>query len=927
MTVVAPPTLRERAVRSAAWTLPTSVGSRALGLVGTLLLARYLAPDEYGVVMAASIAAATASTVTTLGVGMYLVANAGISRAETFHASCLFLVTGLAALIGTMLLGDSLGRWSGAPGLADFLPVLILATLIERILYVPERILVRNLRFGWLSLARAAGELTYTVVSVTIAALGGGAMAIAWGSLARSAVRSAAIVPAVGIRDWLEPHRLRMATFLRIVAYGLNVSAASIVTFGMRRWDNLLIGRYFGAGAMGAYNYAYNLADTPASAIGDQLGDIVAASFPRVDQRRRAQALVHSCTMVSLIMFPLSIGLAAVAPTVVDTFFDARWSNVETMLVSLAALSVARPLASILASYFYASGRPSVVLWLEWASLIGLVAAMSTVGRLGVNWACGCVSVVFVLRTLAGMWMVRRQDGVPLAAFVRPMTRPLAAALVMAAGVSAARLALGDLTPPVRLLVEIAVGATIYIGAALVIAKSSCDELLHQIRAALYNGSTNRQNAAQEEAGAPRVLSLSTEFPNPSEPGKGLFVRSRLQAIRSRASLVVVAPVAALDYANPQRDLLAARRIPRERQEGHMRVLHPRWLYPPCGGWTNAFFLFARLLPTLVRLRARQPFDVIDAHFAHPEGIAAVVLGKVLRRPVLVTVRGSELRYYRQRLKRYFMSWALRRADRVIAVSDGLRDLAIDLGVDPRRVRTVPNGINAAVFFRRDRLACRADHGIDSAERIILSAGDLAELKGHHRVIAAVKNLNDRGVRARLLIAGGVGRSGRYADTLRQQVVANGLVDQVTFCGEVTQDTLAELMSAADVFCLASSTEGWPNVVNEALACGTPVVATDVGAVRQMVVSDQYGSVVPVHDGAALADALCAALTGHWDHEAISAWGRSRSWSQVANDVLEQMRAVMAERSTRPAAFAPRGPGRSPRHHTPRSRFLWMERS
>jgi glycosyltransferase involved in cell wall biosynthesis len=157
--------------------------------------------------------------------------------------------------------------------------------------------------------------------------------------------------------------------------------------------------------------------------------------------------------------------------------------------------------------------------------------------------------------------------------------------------------------------------------------------------------------------------------------------------------------------------------------------------------------------------------------------------------------------------------------------------------------------------------------------------------------------------------------------------VANGLVDQVTFCGEVTQDTLAELMSAADVFCLASSTEGWPNVVNEALACGTPVVATDVGAVRQMVVSDQYGSVVPVHDGAALADALCAALTGHWDHEAISAWGRSRSWSQVANDVLEQMRAVMAERSTRPAAFAPRGPGRSPRHHTPRSRFLWMERS
>ena len=75
MTVVTASTLRQRAVRGAAWTLPTSVASRAVGLLGTLLLARYLAPDEYGVVMAASIAATTASSVTTFGIGIYLVAN------------------------------------------------------------------------------------------------------------------------------------------------------------------------------------------------------------------------------------------------------------------------------------------------------------------------------------------------------------------------------------------------------------------------------------------------------------------------------------------------------------------------------------------------------------------------------------------------------------------------------------------------------------------------------------------------------------------------------------------------------------------------------------------------------------------------------------------------------------------------------------
>jgi teichuronic acid biosynthesis glycosyltransferase TuaC len=582
-----------------------------------------------------------------------------------------------------------------------------------------------------------------------------------------------------------------------------------------------------------------------------------------------------------------------VAPTVIETFFDARWSNVGAMLMCLSALSVARPLGNILTAYFYASGRPGVIVRLEWASLIGVIAAIATLGRVSINWACVCVGGVFVLRTLTAMWMVRRQDGVALSEFLLPMTRPLVVCLAMVAGVSAARLALGDLTPPMRLIVEIAIGAAIYTGGVLLVDRSSCIELLRTIGPALRGSAKELPEPAAATAAFPRVLSLSTEFPNPSEPGKGLFVRARLAAIRARTSLSVVAPVAMLDYANPQGSLLEASRIPRERREGAMQVLHPRWLYPPHGGWMNAFFLCVRLLPVLVKLRARRAFDVIDAHFAHPEGIAAVLLGRMLGRPVIVTIRGSELRYRRQRQKRFWMSWALRRADRVIAVSEGLRALAIDLGVDPRRVRTVPNGIDAGVFFRRDRSVCRALHGIASGERIILCAGDLAELKGHHRVIAAVKDLNARGVRTRLLIAGGVGRSGRYAETLRQQVAIDGLADRVTFLGEATQAALAELMSAADVFCLASSTEGWPNVVNEALACGTPVVATDVGAVRQMIVSDRLGAVVPVHDGEALTEALRMALTRSWDHETISAHGRSRSWSQVADDVLEEMRAVM----------------------------------
>jgi glycosyltransferase involved in cell wall biosynthesis len=396
------------------------------------------------------------------------------------------------------------------------------------------------------------------------------------------------------------------------------------------------------------------------------------------------------------------------------------------------------------------------------------------------------------------------------------------------------------------------------------------------------------------KTGRLKILSLSTEYPNPAEPGKGLFVHARLRAMAELADVTVIAPVALLDYANPEGRLLASFAIQKTRIDHGARVFHPRWFYPPFGGWLNAFFLYLRLLWPVAQLVSRCKVDLIDAHFAHPEGIAAALLGMTLDIPFMITMRGCELRYQSQRLKRFWMAWAIRRADRVITVSDGLRALAIELGADPAAVKTVPNGINENTFFGRDRGACRRAHRIPENALVILAAGDLARIKGHHRIIEAVRSLVEDGLPARLLIAGGVGRSGQYAEKLRTRVTELGLEDRVRFVGLVAQNTLAELMSAVDVFCLASSSEGWPNVVHEALACGTPVVATDVGAVREMISSPQLGIVVPAGDGPALAAALREALTRAWDHSLISSWGRSRSWDRVAREVLDEAAPAVA---------------------------------
>ena len=392
-----------------------------------------------------------------------------------------------------------------------------------------------------------------------------------------------------------------------------------------------------------------------------------------------------------------------------------------------------------------------------------------------------------------------------------------------------------------------------------------------------------------------RILSLSIEFPTPEEPIKGLFIWARLQALAARSSLRVLSPVALLDYANPHGNLLHRGKIPARRMDGQIEVMHPGWIYPPRGGFLNAWCLFLALLWPVYRLKRTFQFDLLDAHFGHPDGVAAALLATVFRKPVIVTLRGSELLHGRYRWRRQWMAWASRRAARVITVSGQLAELASSWGASENRIRVIPNGVNDKLFYPRDRDACRRKYGIDPQSKVILSAGDLAELKGHHVTIQAVTKLrSESGVE--LLIAGGVGRSGQFAERLREQVSVAGLESHVRFLGEVSQKQLAELMSAADVFCLASFREGWPNVVNEALACGTPVVATDVGSVRLMIADKSYGTIVPARDGEAMARALGAALERDWEREKISSWGRKRSWDQVASEVLTEMEAVIAER-------------------------------
>lgn len=383
-----------------------------------------------------------------------------------------------------------------------------------------------------------------------------------------------------------------------------------------------------------------------------------------------------------------------------------------------------------------------------------------------------------------------------------------------------------------------------------------------------------------------KILTLATVYPNPDEPSLGVFIQKRLRHLAAHASVKVVSPLPVLDYARRHR---SSRSIPHRRWQGAIEVISPRWLYPPAGGALNAIFLFLQVRKVIGRLRRDFPFQIIDAHFAHPEGVAAALLARTFACPFTITFRGSEQLHQTHWLRRVSMGWALGRASRVISVSRRLGELAVALGADPARVVVIPNGVETATFHLLDRATCRAEYGLSPETQAVVSAGHLIELKGHHRIVRTLPKLVREGLRVELLIAGGRGRGADYEVDLRRQIADLGLNGRVRLLGHLPPDALARLFNAADVFCLASSREGWPNVLHEAMACGAPAVAVDVGAVPDMIPSARYGLIVAPNNPAALENALEKALRRNWDRDEIAAWGQARSWEQVACEVLYEL--------------------------------------
>jgi glycosyltransferase involved in cell wall biosynthesis len=392
-----------------------------------------------------------------------------------------------------------------------------------------------------------------------------------------------------------------------------------------------------------------------------------------------------------------------------------------------------------------------------------------------------------------------------------------------------------------------------------------------------------------------RVLTLSTLFPNRAEPTLGGFVERQTLglAARPRVEVEVVAPVGLPLWPLSLHPHYAARaRLPREETWKGLRVHRPRYcVWPKLARSRTPAAIAEALLPLLRRIRARFPFDAIDAEFFWPDGPAAAALARALGVPFSIKARGSDIHYWGRRADTGpQVTAAGRAADGLLAVSAALkRDMAA-LGLPEGRIGVHHTGVDHDRFAPVDRAA--AKRGLDIEGPLIVTAGALIERKGPHLAIEVAASIPGSTL---VLIGEGAGRAGLEA--LARQL---GIEARVRFLGVRPHEELPRWLGAADVSLLPTASEGLANVWVESLACGTPVVTTDVGGAREAIDRPEAGRLVP-REPAALTDAVRALLAEPPAQQSVRRCAEKFSWERNAKALEAHLLALKEARTARAA--------------------------
>lgn len=393
-----------------------------------------------------------------------------------------------------------------------------------------------------------------------------------------------------------------------------------------------------------------------------------------------------------------------------------------------------------------------------------------------------------------------------------------------------------------------------------------------------------------------KILSFTTLFPNAAQPIHGVFVENRLRQLAAtrEVEVRVLAPVPWFPFKGAWAGAYAKyARAPRHEVRHGLDVVHPRYPVIPKIGVNVAPTLLAwSMRPVIAKIiREGYDFDVLDAHYFYPDGVAAAWLGKWFNKPVVITGRGTDLNFLpKYAVPRRQIQWAASRAAGMITVCQALKDSLVELGVAQHCVTVLRNGVDLQLFrpFRdeRERAVAQKKFGMEQGIALV-SVGQLIERKGHRLIIEALPDLPG----VNLFIAG----DGPDRIKLQALAISLGVTDRVHLLGVVPHGELPSLYAAADISILASSREGWANVLLESMACGTPVVATRIWGTPEVVADPVAGVLMPERSASGVAAGVKALLRQIPDRWATRRYAERFSWDATTEGQLRLFQGITGE--------------------------------
>lgn len=386
------------------------------------------------------------------------------------------------------------------------------------------------------------------------------------------------------------------------------------------------------------------------------------------------------------------------------------------------------------------------------------------------------------------------------------------------------------------------------------------------------------------------ILFISSQFPNSAEPNKGIFSLQIVREMSTFEDIRVISPVPStgiFKFLGPFKKHKADLSIPLREVINNITIHHPSYNAIPKMGFLHHATMYNMLLPVIEGLHDEWRIDAVNCHWIFPDGVAVQKICERLNIPLMLTALGTDLNLYMNfRFRRHVIKKALVRADRVSVLSKPMYEKCIELGISPERLAIIPNGVDLEKFVILERTLSRKKLRLPEDGKIILFIGSLVPVKGVESLLRAFALLSERDTEAsrKLYIVG----TGYLDNHLKKLSVDLGIGSNTEFVGPVEHSRLNDWMNAADCLCLPSLSEGHPNVMMEAIACGTPVVATSVGSIPDFVNSSTGYLTTPM-DHIDMSSKLRDCLIADPDRGKIRDAVKNHSWRDCAKKYISEI--------------------------------------